>query len=287
MSADYTMEYNGLVFGMGTDIKIEQISGFEDFDTSQGDSAIPREWGDVPGLHRVNSREVYLQLTAVDDDAWQIILDTFKPTDTPTALYLTEPTFGERFVYARPIGRYFVRNPIHKFKKMISIRFKLADPRLYGAQKSGTIPLYDSGGGGGVEYDIDYGIDFTGGATGDTIVTNDGNADAYPTLAIYAPTSGTSLTASLTNLDTGEIAEFTFSTDLNPGDIFTADMRRIVVVDPGDVPYIRLSGTNRYGDWDLPRAPFAIPPGSSTLRFEISGSGTDAVCSVTFRDTSL
>jgi len=287
MAADFTMQYDGLLFGAGTDIGIEQISGFEDFDTAQGDSAIPRGWGDVPGLHRVNSREVMLQLTAANDAAMQLILDTFKPTDTPTALYLTEPTFGERFVYARPVGRAFVRNPIHKFKKMVAVRFKLADPRLYGEEQNGIIPMYDSGGGGGVEYDIDYGIDFVGGATGDTIVTNDGNADAYPTLAIYAPTSGTTATATLTNLDTGDTVDFTFSTDLNPGDIFTADMRRIVVVDPGDTPYIRLSGTNRYGDWDLPREPFAIPPGSSTLRFEIGGSGTDAVISVTFRDTSL
>jgi hypothetical protein len=170
---------------------------------------------------------------------------------------------------------------------MVAIRLKLADPRLYGAQHVVAVPLYDSGGGGGAEYDFDYGIDFTGGATGDTAVVNAGNIDAYPNISIFAPGSGTTLTATLTNLTTGQLAEFTFSTDLNPGDLFTANMRRIVVVDPGGDPYINLSGTNRYGDWDLPRTPFALVPGANDIRFEISGSGPDPAVSLTYRDTSL
>jgi hypothetical protein len=287
MASNYQMVYGGLTFGMDTAIGVEVIQGFEDFDVRIGDSPIPRGWGDVPGLHTVNSREVTLQLNAATLEDFEEILDTFQPTDTATPLYLTEPTFGERFVYARPIGRAFTRNPLHKFKHMVTIRLKLADPRLYGAQHVHAIPLYDSGGGGGAEYDFDYGIDFVGSATGDTTVTNGGNIDAYPTIVIFAPSSGTTLTATMTNLTTGQLAEFTFSTDLNPGDIFTADMRRIVVVDPGDTPYIRLGATNRYGDWDLPRSPFAIVPGANDLRFEISGSGPDVSASVTFRDSSL
>jgi hypothetical protein len=287
MALDYQMEYDGLTFGAGTGIGIEVIQGFEDFDVQQADSGIPRGWGDVPGLHTVRAREVTLQLTASTDADLAVILDTFQPAALPSPLRLTEPTFGERFLYARPIGRAFVRNPVHKFKKMVAVRFKIADPRLYAEEHLHAIPLYDAGGGGGAEYDFDYGIDFIGGPTGDTTVTNHGNTDAHPIVLIYAPSSGTTLTADLTNLTTGQVVAFTFTTDLNPGDIFTADMRRIVVVDPADAPYIRLGGTNRYGDWDLPRAPFTIPPGSSDIRFEISGSGVDASASLSFRDTSL
>lgn len=287
MALDYQMVYGGLTFGMGTGIGIEVIQGFEDFDVAMADSGIPRGWGDVPGLHTVRAREVTLQLTAATDADLADILDTFQPAELPSPLTLTEPTFGERFLYARPIGRAFVRNPVHKFKRMVAVRFKIADPRLYSEEHLHAIPLYDAGGGGGAEYDFDYGIDFLGGATGDTTVTNHGNADAYPNILVFAPSSGTTLTADLTNLTTGQVAAFTFTTDLNPGDVFAADMRRIVVVDPGGDPYIELSGTNRYGDWDLPREPFAIVPGSNDLRFEISGSGVDAAASVTFRDTSL
>lgn len=285
--ANYQMEYGGLVFGQGTDIGIEVIEGFEDFDVNSADSSIPRGWGDVPGLHTVTSREVTLQLSATSDAVFKQIMDAFQPSDMPSELYLTEPETGQRFVYARPVGRAFTRNPVHKFKKMAAIRFKLADPRIYGDEHTHLVPLYDSGGGGGLDYDIDYAAEFSGGATGDTTVTNNGNADAYPVILIYAPSSGTTVSATLTNLTNNEEAAFTFSTDLNPGDIFTADMRRIVAVDPGDTPYIRLGGTNRYGDWDLPRTPFRIPPGSHDLRFEIGGTGADASASVTFRDTSL
>ena len=287
MAANYQMAYRGVTFGLGTSIGIEVIQGFEDFDVRSGDSAIPRGWGDVPGLHTVNSREVVLQLTAATDADFQTVMDTFQPTDTPTPLYLTEPETGERFVYARPIGRVFTRNPVHKFKRMVAIRLKLADPRIYGEQHVHAVPTFDAGGGGGAEYDFDYGIDFVGGATGDTTIVNHGNIDAYPNILVFAPGSGTTLTATLTNLTTGQLAEFTFSTDLNPGDIFTANMRRIVAVEPGGDPYINLSGTNRYGDWDLPRLPFALVPGANDIRFEISGTGTDASASLTFRDTSL
>ena len=287
MALNYQMTYAGLTFGMDTGIGIEVIQGFEDFDVAMADSGIPRGWGDVPGLHTVRAREVTLQLTAATDADLAVILDTFQPAELPSPLTLTEPLFGERFLYARPIGRAFVRNPVHKFKRMVAVRFKIADPRLYSEEHLHAVPLYDAGGGGGAEYDFDYGIDFLGGATGDTTVTNHGNADAYPNILVFAPSSGTTLTADLTNLTTGQVAAFTFTTDLNPGDVFAADMRRIVVVDPGGDPYIELSGTNRYGDWDLPRAPFAIVPGSNDLRFEISGSGVDAAASVTFRDTSL
>ena len=285
--ANYQMEYEGLLMGLGTDIGIEVIDGFENFDVNAADTAIPRGWGDVPGLHTVTSREVTLQLAATDDAAFQEIVNTFQPTDTPKQLYLTEPETGRRFVYARPVGRAFTRNPIHKFKKMASIRLKLADPRIYGDEHTHLVGLFDSGGGGGLDYDIDFGAEFAADATGDVTVTNHGNADAHPIILIYAPSSGTTVGATLTNLSNGESVSFTFSTDLNPGDIFTADMRRIVTVDPGSTPYIRLGGTNRYGDWDLPRTPFRIPPGSSDLRFEIDGTGADASAAVTFRDTSL
>lgn len=285
--ANYQMEYEGLTFGFGTDIGLEVIEGFEDYDVASADTALPRGWGDVPGLHTVSARQVVLQIATRDTERFQEVLDTFQPTDMPKPLYLTEPETGRRFVYARPVGRSFTRNPIHKFKQMAAIRLKLADPRIYGDEHTHLVPLYDSGGGGGLDYDIDFGAEFTGGSTGDTTVTNHGNADAYPTILIFAPSSGTTLTATLTNLTNGETAEFTFSTDLSSGDVFTADMRRIVTVDPGSTPYIRLGGTNRFGDWDLPRTPFRIPPGSHDIRFEISGTGVDASASITFRDTSL
>lgn len=285
---DYQMQYESLVIGQGTGIGVEVIEGFEDFDASTGDVPIPRGWGDVPGLMTVNSRDITLQLYTKTDADFRTILETFQVVDAPTPLWLKEPGItDERFVYVRPTGRWFTRNPVHKFKKMAAIRLKASDPRIYGNQTTELVATYNAGGGGGVDFNLDYGIDFTGGATGDATVTNNGNIDAYPVIQIYAPSSGTTLTATLTNLTTGQLAEFTFTTDLNPGDIFTADMRRIVTVDTGDTPYIQLSGTNRYGDWDLPRTPFAIVPGGNDLRFEISGTGSDASASVTFRDTSL
>jgi len=286
---DYQFSFNELDFGLGTLLGVKAVSGLEDFDMAMGDSNLPRAWGDIPGLHTANAREVIFELSTIDDGTLKSALNSFQPSEAVLPLGFKEPSFVERFLYARVVGRVMPRNPSHKFRKVITLRFKIADPRIYSAtQEVQVIALYDSGGGGGLEYpEVEYPKEFAGGATGDEIVTNDGNTDAYPVVTFFGPSSGTMTGATLTNLTTGQTADFTFTTGLNPSDIFTADFRRLVQADPGTTPYIRLGGTNRYGDWNLPREPFTIAPGANDLRFEITGTGTDPTCSVTFRDTWL
>lgn len=283
---NYQMNFNGLTFGAGTSISLEVISGFEDFDATIGDLQIPRRWGDVPGLHTINARDVILELYTVEDDVWRTMLDTFLPSNTPTFLFIREPGDSEdRLVYARVTGRWFTRNPVHKFKKMASIRFRLADPRIYGStNKAKTLSLYNPS-GGGFDYGADYEIDFVGGTTEEKIVTNEGNADAYPLLRFYGPASGTVTAVKVTNITTEQMLDISSAVLINQ--ILEADMRRIITVDPGAMPYINIDGSNRYGDWTLPRIPFYLAPGDNLLRFEITGTSIDVVCTINHRDTWL
>ena len=288
---DWQMEFGGVVFGMGTDIGLENIEGFEDFSMRMGDTAIPRGWGDIPGLHTAQSKEVSLELTCRDDAAMALALAIFQPSDEPQPLYLRVPELGDRFLYARVAGRNMPRTPVSKFKKMLTIRFKIADPRIYAAvEESDTLRIFDASGGG-----MDYAkdgvpwVDYAGDPTaGEITAQNDGSTDTHPLIRFFGPEDANTMTgATLTNITTGAQADFDFTTGMGAGDIFYADMRRIVTADTGDDFYVRLGNANRYGDWQLPRTPLALQPGPNVLRFEVDGTTNDASAVVTWRDASL
>lgn len=283
--ADFQMSFNGLTIGLGTDIALEVISGLEDFSMGMGDSEIPRSWGDIPGLHTAQSREVTLEISTRTQANLDLVLTAFQPAVDPTPLAIKEPSRTERFVYARTVGRAVPRNPGTKFKKQCAVRLKLADPRTYSdAQYTELLSIY-SASGGGFDYGADYGIDFVGGTTGLKVVSNAGTALAYPLLRVYGPASGTLTGVLLTNNTNGDV--FDCDTTLLTGQNLDADMRRIVTVDPGDLPFIHIGGTSRYGDWQLPRTPFSLDPGDNELKFETSGTSTDVECAVIHRDTWL
>lgn len=297
---DYQMTYNGLTFGMGNPIGIIEVVGFDDFDAQLGDSPIPRGSGDVPGLGVARSRGITLHLSARGPKRSQELADllnlayvTFNLSQTPLPLALQDPEQPERFVNCRVVGRTLQRNATltHGFHPF-SVHFRAADPRFYGAESLNQgLGIYDAS-GGGLDYltgpfSGDYSKDYEVDTSASVVVENDGNADAYPVIVFFGPPTGTLTGATLTNLTNGAVADFTFTSPLLTGGTFTADMGRIVTADPGPVPFISQGGTNRYGDWELPRSPFFLSPGSNELRYEITGTTTDATASVTWRDTSL
>lgn len=286
---DFQMQYNGLLFGRDTPIGIESISGFEDYSATMGDVAVPREWGDIPGLHTVDSKEIVLEVSTTSDNSLGDILNTFQPSETPKQLILKDPYSYERFVYGRPIGRVMLKNPIHKFKKMVTIRIKAADPRIYSVmQEQAEASVFSAT--GGLDYSLaEYSKEYVGsGSTGEAVVNNDGNSKAYPVIKIFGPPTGTLLGSTITNLTTGKTAEFVYASSLLSSDVLTADMRRIVVADSSDIPYIYLgTSTNRYSTWQLPREPFYLAPGDNQIRYEVDGTTTDAEIQLIYRHTSL
>lgn len=288
----YQMSYNGLTFGLGTAIAVEVISGLEDFETRTGDVTIPRAWGDIPGRHDVASKEVTLELSTTDDSAYQSMLTAFHPSTAEQArqLVFIEPHQPQAlFLYARVIGRTAPKNPSTKFKKALSVRLRAADPRVYSVAQVQAVASVYTPNGGGLDYSTDYAKEFVGtGLTGEVIATNEGNSWAYPALIISGPQDGGSLTAAtVKNMTNGVEVSFTFTNPLLASDVFTADMRRIVTATPGELPFIHLGGTNRYGNWDLPRQPFYLDAGDNIIRFTVTGTTTDATCALSYRHTSL
>ena len=294
--SDYEFKYNGLTIGPDHPVGLIEVEGLTDLTVNLGDVSIPRGSGDVPGLAVAQSKSVTLHLKvsgearsaqlAADFDS---VRDAFAITQDPKPLTWKEPGFDERLVYCRPVGVFVPRNPtLTKSHRPVTVRLKAADPRVYSSEEySDTASVYNPS-GGGTDYSKDGNIDYVGDETaGEIVATNKGTTDAYPVVRFYGPSSGTMTGAKIQNITTGAEADFDFASGLLSTDIFTADFRRLVTVDPGELPYIRLNSSNRYGEWQLPRIPFAIAPGDNVLRFEVDGTTTDSQAVITWRDTSL
>ena len=291
--ADFTFSYNGLVFGKDLPIGLIDVEGISDLTVEFGDSPIPRSSGHVPGLATAQPRTIILNLKANGPKRSSELADlfdeaalAFRMGQEPLPLTYKEPGYSERLVYARVAGVIIPRNPTLTFgHRPFTVRLKAADPRSYSADEYGeTLSIYDPS-GGGLDYDKDFAESFLGGNSGEKVLHNAGNADAHPLLRFYGPTSGTVTAVKLTNLTTGQTLDI--STTVLSGQILSADMRRLITVDPSETPYINLDGTNRYGDWQLPREPFCLAPGDNLVRFEVTGTSTDAQCVVNYRDTWL
>ena len=294
--SDYDFHYNGLDIGNAYPVGLIEAEGLTDLTVGMGDSSIPRGSGDVPGLSVAKARTVTLTLRVRGDkrsqelaDDVKTVVSAFAMSQEPKALTFKEPGVPEQLVYVRVAGVHVPRKPTLTLGyRPVTVRLKAADPRVYSAEEySDTAGIYNPS-GGGIDYNKDGNIDYLGDpSAGEVIARNDGNAEAFPVVRFYGPTTGTMTGATIQNITTGAVADFDFASGLLSSDIFTADFRRLVTVDPGEVPYIRLNSSNRYGEWQLPRTPFSLAPGDNVLRLEVDGTTTDAQAVITWRDTSL
>jgi len=290
---DYEFSYNGLTFGGTTDIGVVAVTGMTDLAVGLGDSPIPRGSGDVPGLAVGLSKEIIFDLKTNGPKRSQALADqlasalsAFSMSQEPLPLLFKEPGVAEALVYCRVLATTIPRSPTTTFNmRPFSVRLKASDPRIYSSElHQETIGIYNPS-GGGLDFDVDYGKEYIGGPTNEKVITNAGNSDAYPLMRFYGPTSGTITEVEVTNLTTGQTCDIT-STILT-AQILEADMGRIVTVDPAGNPYIHIGGSNRYGDWVLPRTPFALAPGDNLIRYEVTGTSTDGLLVINHRDTWL
>lgn len=296
---DYSFAYRGLSFGADAldaqshGIGVAELNGIDGISVLSGDIRLPRDHGNIPGLHTVNSREVTMKLMVTGPKRSQALADSmsetfaaFQPSDDSFPLTFKEPGMPERQLNLRVIGRTRTRTPTttHGLETVL-VRLTASDPRIYSElETSDPVALYDPS-GSGLDYDItEYGKDwplFVAEAT----ITNAGDSNSYPILRFYGPESGTLTAVQVTNHTTGQVIDI--DTTLLINQILTADMTRIVTADPEDTPYIGIGATSRWGDWNLPRDPFYLAPGDNLLRYAVTGSTTDALLVVTHRDCWL
>lgn len=290
--ADLQWSYNGLTFGEDTDYFVNLAEGFEGFDTRLSDSDQPRGHGGIRGIDYVAQRTVAFELALIEtedldgsvyEELYAAVRSAFAPSQTEDQpLVFKRPGQDERQIYCRPIqlGRSekFLRFNRMGFPPVV---LRAVDPRIYSTTtQSANVSIYaTSVGGFDLPKDVPY--DFSTGTQTEYVAINNGNVDAYPLVRFYGPVSGTVTAVKLTNTTTGDVLEV--DTTMTTGQILTCDMNAAVTGKNSLV--IDLDGTSRYGSWALPRTPFALAPGSNTLRFELTGSSTNAACIVQWSDT--
>lgn len=290
--ADNTFNYNGLTFGDDTGYFVDHHEGLEGFDVRQSDSDEPRNDGAIRGLDYVAPRTVSFTLSLGETEAedyetrWATIRAAFMPSrsaDLP--LTFKRPGQPERYVSCRPIQ--LVRAEEYKSFGQLGhppLVLRAVDPRIYSSDVQSTNLTVYTASSGGMDWPVtDWPVDNTGGSQLLGAVTNNGTADAFPLVRFYGPTAGTVTGVTLTNLTNGDILQVT--TTILSGQILTADMTAAVT--GANTFVVSLDGANRYGSWAVPRSAFRISPGSNTLKFQVSGTSTDAIANVQWYDTWL
>jgi Phage tail protein len=289
---DEQFSYRGLTFGPGCDIMINRAEGFEGFEARTSDSDQPRADGGIRGLDYVAPRTVAFELVAVETDdldgsiyegLWAAVRAAFQPSrDTDYDLTFKRPGMPERVIRCRPIS--LVRS--EEFLKFNRVGFppvvlRAVDPRIYStAVRQGTVAPF-SPTPGGTELPVEFAADFTGGTQVEFVAVNAGTADAFPLIRFFGPGTGTVTGVKLTNSTTGAVLQV--NTTMTTGQILTCDMTAAAT--GANRLIISLDGSSRYGSWQLPRSAFSLAPGSNTLRFEITGTSTNAACTVAWSDT--
>lgn len=324
---DLQWSYRGLTFGAGTDIHVNAAEGFEGFEVRMSDSDLPRGDGGIRGVDYVDVRTIsfellLLGLTGADlgyEEYWAQIREAFRPSregDFP--LTFKRPGQPERVIYCRPVQ--LLRKEDYRGYNALGfppVVLRAVDPRIYAAEaRSLIVPVYTAT-ETGFNLPAEFPFDFTGGQRVEAVALNNGTAPAYPLVRFYHPdtlsepvyypaddiypsedifpnepdsTGGDTGTAAgtidwvkLTNTTTGAVLEI--ETPVVDGQILIADMTAAVTGAPRLV--VSMDDSSRYGAWKLPRADFALAPGSNVLRFEVSGTTTTARCHVQWSDTWL
>lgn len=288
--ADHTFNYGGLTFGQGTGYYVDHHEGLEGFDTRVSDSDQPRNDGGIRGLDYVAPRTVAftLALGETSDTAfetrWQALRAAFLPSrSTDMPLTFKRPGQAERFVNCRPVQLTRVQEYL-QFDQVghPPLVLRAVDPRIYSSvQYSQNATVYATT-GGGMNWPVTlWPVNYTGGMQSLLSIVNNGTAPAYPLIRFYGPLTNTCTGVTLTNRTNGSV--LAINTTILTGQILTADMTAAVT--GANTSVIDLSGSSRYGSWVVPRTPFSLSPGDNVITFQVTGSSTDCLCNLTWRDT--
>lgn len=277
----HTYTYRGLTFGEGETVLVLEVEGLGGGDVRSGDTDLPRGHGSVPGKHFLSARQIRFRFDvvgseeAVEQQLADIAAAFIVSEDDLFPLEFSRPGMPDRLVYCRPLSHARVEVPTATRHATPGVALIASDPRIYSAEEhTQFVPLY-SAAGGGIGAPLNAPINMAAGTTVEVVVTNDGNADAHPTVRFYGPATE----VTLTNVTTGDT--LTVATTINTGQVLTYAGSEYATATGGHV--VSLDGAGRYGSW-VERIPFVLPPGESVLRFE---ADDDAQAVVTWRDTWL
>lgn len=286
--ADWEMQYRGLVFGGDRDVAVRRVSGLYGYTARADDPAQPRGDGAIPKHHYLEARSVELELELLGSDVElrdmeRQVREAFalsRIAELP--LWFKLPGDDERLIYCRPTASSW--DATHDRRAVIepTVALTASDPRVYGAERTVSVPLYAAD-AGGVDDPVDGGAKDVGtiGEQQEAVFHNAGDSDAHPMVQAWGPETGTTTRVTLENRTNGSVLDV--ETDVLPGQQLVARMREWVTRDPTARP-VELDGASRYAAWLTRGEPFWLSPGDNVLRLTVEGAAPTDV-QVTARDT--
>lgn len=272
--------WNGLTFGEGTQYIVPgEITDLFSYSARLGDSEIPQGDGDFSFSRYAASRFVQVPflvtgtpLTSTLEDQVNTWLRTFDAVDVYGQGWLVWRGVDRAWMWRCRVSRRRVKvSPEQMVQGAIEAvaEFKLADPRVYDArQRPGGLVPTTAGSGGGFDLPVELPLDMTASTAGTLNANNTGDAIAWPVLQVSNGTGSGNITeVEVTNATTGEV--FHIITDIAEGQVLVADFDRLVRRAPG--PHVHIDEASRYGDWQHPRVPLGIQPGSNLFTSQVTG----------------
>lgn len=279
--------FNGITYGDGTVYDLAEEEGLEWISAESGTRSIPRSDGGIRGLH---TRPVK-QITATIEIATGVATTTEAALEELQKAWVVSPESDSQLVFKDPERtEKFVRGSIIELRPArdhdrnlgfarLNVAWELADPRVYSTERpQELVPVFGAS-LGGFDLAADLPVDMAEAEQELGTAINEGSTNAYPVVQ-FQHVSGTVSGVTLTNLTTGVVLDV--QTAIVSGQILTADMDALIRA-TGE-PVIAIGTASRYGDWQTPRTPFYLEPGSNSLKFEVTGGG-EAVCSVAWFHT--
>lgn len=280
LSADYQLEYNGLVLGAGTDYEVLTIVGLDDLpDVRVSDTPRPSDHGLFAGTDLAGGRavEIELEVRGDDDADFRANVAAFTAatvirTDEIPLCFRLPSLGGDRRIYARARRRVLPTDLGYQFGVgRATVQFLASDPRVY-AETQTSLNTAAATSGGGRTYDRTYPLTYAAGGTGGTVsADNVGNFPTRPTITITGPCT----TPRVENVTTGEFISCDLT--LASGDTLVIDMEARTVLAGGTASrYNTLVSGSTF--WDL-------DPGVSSLKF--TTADTQGTVSIVFRSAWL
>lgn len=282
ITADYQLEYRGLLLGAGTGYELVELRGLGLAEVRSSDTARPRDHGRFAGTDYLDARVLQfdIEVWAPDADGLAERMDTltaaFAPGDSEQPLVFQLPGADDkRRIHCRPrrLG-YPIANG-HQFGviEALTVECVATDPRVYdNTQQNASVGL--ATGGGGLEFPATFPVSF--GTPGTSNIIDAGNAGTFETRPV-ARIDGPATNPILENITTGH--QLALNGALAGGEFLLVDFAERTVL---------LNGTaSRYGWVDDPDQWWVLVPGSNEVRFSASTYEGGALLTLSWRSARL
>ena len=281
--ANYTVTYEGLTLGPGTDFDLISVEGWLNRNVQSNTPDLPRYHGGLVGDSYHLERRIILTLdvsgTTVANR--RALLKAFQPqVDSESPFVFTLPGETARRSNCRPLR---AASRIDAFTELGQARFVIeliaSDPAIYDdSEESDVLTVFAPS--AGLSYSVTYPKAYGAGGSGSgTVLNNVGDWETWPTLKINGPSSGTLTDPIIENVTTGKKIEL----NANGGVSIGVGQQLIVETHPAKRSVLFATGASRYGRISVASEFWPLAVGNNELRFRASGATTGATVDVEWR----